>query len=583
MLKRQIKYDGSLLLQRDLYEDGDAPYFTCNDVDGLVFNPGVTDDNVEAEAKVICMPGESQNILWDSIVMNVIRQSTVASPDFNLLISFHGITADGQVTENPLMEKLVTTCPMTLTDETYIFQLRNAACSTPLSKNVGSATTGKIQVNLPKRWQNYQSITLNKEWLLPTYSRRKRIALSSITANQLYYIIGNLWVQYDSDMQADFDDIRFFDHYGKPIRHHRWQKTDGISANYTLLIPSYIYSGTTPNLYMYYGDASATASGYNTDFMTLLSGLLDKDDWEDGLVTSGRSSPYAKWTAGAGTGAVESTSPISGSYSMKHTGSGSASASNIMRKAHGGVSKYSAEYLFKVTTQGTNAISPNITLWSNYEDINNFLALDTYWDSAAGKQKLRLGRTNVGTWDNIQTVDWLPSRLANGTVYHVRVIDSGSNFTAYINGTKYIDAAYSIGSIDRNYRGFGASHNSVAVFDNYFMDSNTTRSQMEVVVAMGGEQATKTVSPDTPAANDTSILFTTPADFSVGNKCFLTCNEYGEDYRTNFVQPVEDRTILTKGPNSLDAFAGIMAKINLTSNDDNSAKIKRIEYVYGVI
>lgn len=98
--------------------------------------------------------------------------------------------------------------------------------------------------------------------VLTGYNKRKQIVLSNsgsaLTDHQIL-----VSVSYDSDMQADFDDIRFVSGASE-LNYWLESKTDSVSANFWVKIPS-IPNGIS-NIYMYYGNASSTSnsSGENT-------------------------------------------------------------------------------------------------------------------------------------------------------------------------------------------------------------------------------------------------------------------------------------------------------------------------------
>jgi type II secretion system protein G len=109
---------------------------------------------------------------------------------------------------------------------------------------------------------------------LSDYSKRKTITVTSGTAKTDYQI--PLTVAYDSDMQADFDDLRFTsDDETTLIDYWIESKTDSVTAKVWVEIPSLASGDTT--IYMYYGNALATtaSSGTNTfAFFDDFSGTL---------------------------------------------------------------------------------------------------------------------------------------------------------------------------------------------------------------------------------------------------------------------------------------------------------------------
>ncbi len=106
------------------------------------------------------------------------------------------------------------------------------------------------------------------------WSRRAPLAFTGFTANALV----RFSVTYDADMQADFDDLRFYDETdGKELAYWIERKTDGASA------VIWLKTGDNDTVNMYYGNPQATA-GSDQDAIFLfadafLGTTLDTDKW----------------------------------------------------------------------------------------------------------------------------------------------------------------------------------------------------------------------------------------------------------------------------------------------------------------
>ncbi|MCK9578301.1 DUF2341 domain-containing protein [bacterium] len=116
---------------------------------------------------------------------------------------------------------------------------------------------------------------------IPGWNKRKPITVSSTSALTDYQI--KLVVTYDSDMQADFDDLRFTSSDGKTLLDY-WieSKTDSSTATVWVKVPSLI-SGNT-SIFMYYGNTSAVTTSNGSNVFTLF------DDFDDGTIDT------SKWT-----------------------------------------------------------------------------------------------------------------------------------------------------------------------------------------------------------------------------------------------------------------------------------------------
>ncbi len=104
-------------------------------------------------------------------------------------------------------------------------------------------------------------------WYNTSWSKRKAITITGSTGGaQTDYQIKTT-VSYDSDMQPDFDDVRFTNSDGVTLLNY-WleSKTDSSTADFWVKVPSIPASPNTTIIYMYYGNSSAssTSSGNNT-------------------------------------------------------------------------------------------------------------------------------------------------------------------------------------------------------------------------------------------------------------------------------------------------------------------------------
>lgn len=116
---------------------------------------------------------------------------------------------------------------------------------------------------------------------MPGWSKRKPITISSSSALTDYQV--KLTVTYDSDMQADFDDLRFTA-FDETTLLSYWieSKTDSSTATVWVKVPS-LANGNT-SIYMYYGNSSATSASSGANTFVLF------DDFNDGVIDT------SKWT-----------------------------------------------------------------------------------------------------------------------------------------------------------------------------------------------------------------------------------------------------------------------------------------------
>lgn len=103
------------------------------------------------------------------------------------------------------------------------------------------------------------------EWTDPSFTRMKLITLTNGGQETFTDYDVNISVTYDSDMQSDFDDIRFTDGIGDQLSYYLTKKTNGVNADFLVKIPTIPPSQTT--IYLFYGNPSAVnQSNFNEIF-----------------------------------------------------------------------------------------------------------------------------------------------------------------------------------------------------------------------------------------------------------------------------------------------------------------------------
>jgi hypothetical protein len=92
-------------------------------------------------------------------------------------------------------------------------------------------------------------------WIDPSFTRMKPISIfnSAQTTYSDYDV--NLTIAYDTDMQPDFDDIRFTNTTGAQLPYYLLNKTNSIKANVLVDVPSLPPGQTT--IYLFYGNPTA--------------------------------------------------------------------------------------------------------------------------------------------------------------------------------------------------------------------------------------------------------------------------------------------------------------------------------------
>lgn len=111
-----------------------------------------------------------------------------------------------------------------------------------------------------------------------SWLKRQRIHLNEQAGSTIANAAVEMIVPYDSDMQVDFDDLRFTDDGGTTtLDHYIEEVTASTNATVWVRIPSLTGSATT-SIYMYYDNATATDASATTTF-------LFADNYEDNNIS----------------------------------------------------------------------------------------------------------------------------------------------------------------------------------------------------------------------------------------------------------------------------------------------------------
>lgn len=565
LIKKELT--GMDLLQEEL-ENID---FIVDNQGGVVFNPMMVDGETLNYATFTntLHPGESENVGWVGSRLNWKRVASAEVTDFLAIISLYGLQLNGQ--EELIGEKIINTCPTTETVEDIIFNLKGSNGEPPVRNLTGLAAADKIQINLPFRYQNLESIYLYRNWL-NGWSKRKRVPLTGSTPGVLNAIV-NVTVPYDSDMKSDFSDIRFLDSDGATqLCQYRNSYTASTTALFMVLVPVAPGVGVTKNIYVVYGNSSAS----------LLSNVFSVfqlyENWEDGKYT-GRSSPYTNWILEGGTVTFDTTTPLNGSITLKHTGNGSNSIGNKL--AHSIPSSlnnnYVIAFLFKQTYNGVGSLTPYHHLcFIKYKNGGNLLRLITFY--SGGNQILRLNSIVNGVSTTLADWTWVTGgKLPSNTNYNINIRVTPSLVAVYVDGTLRLITPYSH-SFTGNMIGFGSNVDSAGEWDIIQVYPYYSYS----VGALGGEETTTLINPDSGLDDDTQVLFSVPGDWSQDSSCYLRVKEYfSTAYDTDDVK-LSNRSIAELGYDNVDRYIALRQRVELWSNSLCSVSFNKAEYTYEV-
>ncbi len=119
----------------------------------------------------------------------------------------------------------------------------------------------------------------DSEWYNASWTKRKRIAISNSTASTLTNQAVQIVVDYDSDMQSDFEDLRFTDSTGTTTIPYYIEKSIASASSTVWVRLSSIPANGSAVVYMYYGNSGVSDGGDGSNTFTFF------DDFEDNNIT----------------------------------------------------------------------------------------------------------------------------------------------------------------------------------------------------------------------------------------------------------------------------------------------------------
>jgi len=261
---------------------------------------------------------------------------------------------------------------------------------------------------------------------LPGYAKRQPITINSASALTDYQV--KLTVAYDTDMQPDFDDLRFTSSdQTTELSYWLESKTDSTTATIWVKIPSLASGDNT--IYMYYANASATtaSNGDNTFllFDDFLGTTLDTNKWTvvSGTPTVGGS----LMTIRSGySDLINSKSSFTNSYALRMYGAIKASNGGTLASgfASSGSYTFGAAILCQVSPQNKRFINDswNATANISFDDNNHIFDII---HNGTSNIKLIIDKTTEYT-------------ISSGIVSTEKVVSFGMSSSGY-TGSDVID------------------------------------------------------------------------------------------------------------------------------------------------
>lgn len=580
MVTQKADYTGSHIIQDNM----PTISYICSEQDNAKIQMREEDiDEIIATFTNTHHSIENDNIDWKAVEMELVRSTISTSPIYNNVIKLYGIMNDEE--QELIGQKTINTISTTETTENVVFDLSNGACEPPLIKEVGTTSSGKIRLNLPIPLSEYESISLRRVWGDDLWAKRKQIDVIGTSEGDLINYPYPFTLSYDSDMKTDFSDLRFYDTDGRTLlNHYIIKKTDSSSVDVRVEIPIIPRNAKT-RVFVEYGNSDALSTSNGFDTFTFF------DDFEDGKYgraydssTVDRSGLYSDWLLRGGTAAMETSSPISGTYSVKHTGDGTNAITNRMHRYVGGRTPLRVGFTLRCNTQGTSATTPHANLWiTRYVDGNNYVGLFTYYDSGTNRQVLQFGKVVGGVWSSIATNNWLVGKMPTGTNYQFNIVDSGYYFGVVVDGVSRIGTNYT-GGIATGTVGFGANYQTTLVWDNmYYYIPNIGATVEPTNGTLSSEESfsNNIIQPD--SYSDYSLqylLYTLPADYVNGSPiCFDVLEMDSSIYETpDIFSNLTD--IIGLGYDHVSKYQALRVVVETLTDKNNSIKWNIITYKY---
>ncbi|MCE7697883.1 MAG: DUF2341 domain-containing protein [Methanobacterium paludis] len=549
MIPKSAEYVGAALLQTGLPNSN----VLCSDGDGLIFKPSLPDEDVDVLAYLTHHPVESSNVLWDNVKLDLTRQTDLLTADFELIISLLGLGTSGD--EAIIGEKIITTCPTTELSETIIFDLLKSSCQPAFSKSSDTAPAGKIRLNLPMRWKNFESASLTKQWL-DGWPKRKLLPITGASADLYAYPIGPITIPYVTGMSADFSDVRFVDSDGQTILPNYWLEsyTASSTATFYLNIPL-ITKSINRNIYLQYGNSSAAYIGNGNNVFSFF------DDFNDNSIDT------TKWKTVLTSGATIAET----NQEIQITGNGS--VRSYLRNLVSKTSQYVLEFWAKRSSTGS-------------------VECVVGWDGVIGGSGIKNAPYNgyhiifTGTTAQIDEyvngvgINRALKAFSFNTNYQKVTVNVKSNgLNIVVNGSwvmSYYPNTFKSGyfGFTNNWAASGLStcYNNVRTYQ--FAGSVPT------IGTLGNEESTITVQPDTPDPEQTYIDFTTPADWSNDSYSYITTRKIGNYDQNTRVIPISNLNVLDLGYDAVSKYYALRTKIESNCNSDYNFGVTKETFAY---
>ncbi|MFZ2253556.1 MAG: DUF2341 domain-containing protein [Minisyncoccia bacterium] len=278
----------------------------------------------------------------------------------------------------------------------------------------------------------------NSEWYDGSWGKRKRVTVTNADAVSYTNAAIKLTVAYDSDMQADFDDLRFTSSNGTTLVNHFIESyTASTDAVVWVEVPT-LATSTDTEVYMYYGNGGVSDTSTSTTFNFI-------DTFEDGNISeySGDTTLFV----------TDGTFAKERSYGLDATGNESAKAVDGIYRSDVTVSRGDTLRYFQYINTSAGSGDETCTMFGVQNPGSNnlnyavclelfgvdrvSLARDVNWNDASGVIIASTTITYSTGWYEVE-VDWNTNNLIE-----VTVLQNGS----VVATTSATDSTYTSGGV----------------------------------------------------------------------------------------------------------------------------------------
>ena len=378
------------------------------------------------------------------------------------LVTIASTTVDANASTQHSAIRFATTTAITGTNVTLLGSTTNAITFTSHSGNLagesfdvdGIDSCGSI------RWDNSSCLLIQQahyrwrnddggesapdsEWFSQSWSKRKRVVLTNADATQYTNAVAKITVAYDSDMQTDFDDLRFTTASGTVLLNH-WRETYTASTNAVVWVqvPTTTASADT-SVYMYYGNSGAVDGSVGTTTFSTFDDFEDNNITEysgdTGLFTTGTTFAYER-TRGLDAVGTENSQTTDGIYRVSAT---TTQGKTIRYFQYVNTTTGSSDEscaLFGIQTPGANNNNYAVCL-ALFGTDRVTISKDVSSNETSGTVLATSSITFVTGWHEIE-IDWKTNNTIDVTVYRSGTVVATTSAT---------DSSYTTGGMGFSY------------------------------------------------------------------------------------------------------------------------------------